>query len=87
MTLDWLATGRLPKTRAELRAALQTPRPAAPKINVDALEAIIEGALRLGRNVPPAKLAAHCASLYVKCIDDGLITTDGIGDGNLDAAA
>ncbi|MEI7614102.1 MAG: hypothetical protein WCK63_14465 [Betaproteobacteria bacterium] len=59
----------------------------SPGINVDALEAIIEGALKISPNAPPGKIAAHSAKLYQRCIEDGLITPDGIGDGNHDAAA
>lgn len=90
VTVDWLATGRLPKTRAELRAALEgaQARPSsAPLINVDALEAVIEGTLKVAPNAGAAAQAAHCAKVYKQAIDDGLITAEGIGPGRLGAAA
>ena len=87
VTVDWLATGRPPKTRSELRATLVAPQAVPCKINVNALAAIIEGALKIGRNAPPEALASHCASLYNKCIEDGLITPEGVGHGHLNAAA
>lgn len=59
----------------------------ASMINVDALEAIIEGALRISPNLPANRLAAHCAALYQRCIDDGMITPEGIGPGDSETAA
>lgn len=87
VTVDWLATGRPPKTRSELRAAWVVPQAVPCKINVDALAAVIEGALRVGRNAPAEALAAHCAKVYNSCIEEGLITPDGVGVGNLNQAA
>lgn len=81
---NWLLTGDGPMLLADLEAAR---RPALARINVDALEAIIEGALKVAKNAPASAIAAHAASVYAKCIDDGLITPDGVGEGNLDAAA
>ena len=87
VTVDWLATGRPPKTRSELRATPPVAQAVPCKINVDALAAIIEGAFNIARDAPPRALAAHCAKLYNTCIEDGLITPEGIGNGHLDAAA
>lgn len=73
-----------PVTRSKAPASPDTPPPA---INVKALEAIIEGAFRIAPNGSPAKLAAHCAGIYGRAIEEGLITPTGIGGGNLDDAA
>jgi transcriptional regulator with XRE-family HTH domain len=97
VTVDWLATGRPPKTRAELRAmvALQAqggpaapaPPSSAPAINVGALQALIEGTLKVAPNAPVSAQAAHIAKVYKDLIDKGMITAEGMGTGHLDAVA
>lgn len=93
VTVDWLATGRPPKTRAELRALLApeaqaTPAPSsAPAINVGALQALIEGTLKVAPHAPLSAQAAHIAKVYKDLIDKGMITAEGIGPGHLDAVA
>lgn len=82
---NWLLTGEGPMLLAELAAPAKPA--ASSRINIDALAAIIEGALRVAKNAPPSAIAAHSARVYGQCIEDGLITADGIGEGNLDAAA
>ena len=82
---NWLLTGEGPMLLADLVPPVV--KPADPKINVDALEAIIEGALKIAPNAPASRIAAHSASLYKRCIEEGMITADGIGNGNLNAAA
>lgn len=57
------------------------------KINVDALTAIIEGALKTAPNAAPRALAEHCAKIYAQAIEAGLITPDGLGPGRIDKAA
>ena len=57
------------------------------RINVDALAAIIEGALKTAPGATPEALARHCAKIYAQAIEDGLITSDSVGDGHLDTAA
>lgn len=79
---NWLLTGEGPMLIAELMAP-----PALPAINIEALEAIISGTLKIAPNAPADTLAAHCAGVYKQCIEDGLITPDGIGSGNLNVAA
>lgn len=92
VTVDWLATGRPPKTRAELRELLtrgsapQAPS-TAPAINAKALQALIEGTLKVAPNAPQSAQAAHIAKTYKDLIDKGLITAEGMGTGNLNAAA
>lgn len=69
-------------------AALATPTRVPARINVDALAAIIEGALKTAPTASPQVIAAHCAKVYAQAIEDGLITPDGLGPkGALDAAA
>lgn len=89
VTVDWLATGRLPKIRAELRDLVgkAAVKPPAGRINVEALEAILEGALKIGRDAPASAIAAHCANVYNDVLERGLITSAGLGAGDLDTAA
>ena len=82
---NWLLTGEGPMLLADLVPPVVPA--AAPGINADALEAIIEGALKITPNAPASQIAAFSARLYKDCIDQGMITPDGIGNGNLDAAA
>lgn len=62
------------------------PAPVA-KINIDALEAVIEGTFIAAPKMPPSQRAALCASLYQGLIDRGEITPKGIGTGNMSNAA
>ena len=82
---NWLLTGEGPMLLADLVPPVVPA--VAPGINVDALEAIIEGALKITPNAPASQIAAFSARLYKDCIDQGMITPDGIGNGNLNAAA
>lgn len=89
---DWGATHIYPKDAdtplppRQLLEATQPPR-AESRINVDALAAIIEGALKTAPHAGPEALARHCAKVYAQALADGLITADGVGDGGLDTAA
>lgn len=60
VTLDWLATGRSPKTRAELKAALAAPAPAPSDGHMDtyriAVEAVQAWQLEQNRFLTPDKL-------------------------------
>ncbi|MFZ2853168.1 MAG: helix-turn-helix transcriptional regulator [Rhodocyclaceae bacterium] len=77
---NWLLTGKGPMLLADLvPPAVAT---ASPAISVHALEAILEGALKVAPNAPAHALAKHCAGVYKKCIEDGLIAPEGIGSGN-----
>jgi transcriptional regulator with XRE-family HTH domain len=83
---NWLLTGEGPMLLDNLLS--QTTRSdAMPKINKDALAAILEGALRVAPTATPAAIADHCVGVYMKCLEDGLITPDGVGSGNLEDAA
>lgn len=75
-----------PQPPRQLLEATQPPR-AESRINVDALAAIIEGALKTAPHAGPEALARHCAKVYAQALADGLITADGVGDGHLDTAA
>lgn len=65
VTLDWLATGRLPKTRAELRAG-----PSAPAAGLDqgrlqlALATVEEGLAATRRVMAPDKKAELVLAVY-----------------------
>ncbi|SDI51865.1 hypothetical protein SAMN05660652_03569 [Propionivibrio dicarboxylicus] len=59
----------------------------AQQINIKALAAILEGALKIAPDAPPEKLAAHTASLYQRCIEEDLITPTGIGPGRMAKAS
>ena len=61
--------------------------PRAGKINVQALTAIIEGALKTAPSASPRAIAEHSAKIYAQAIQDGLITPDGVGPGKVDKAA
>ena len=82
---NWLLIGEGPMLLADLVPSVV--KTAESRINVDALEAIIEGALRITPNAPASDIASFSARLYKDCIDRGMITADGIGNGDLDAAA
>lgn len=56
------------------------------RINVPALAAIIEGAMRAAPHATIPDLAAHCARVYAMAIEQGLITADGTGPGITKAA-
>lgn len=88
--LQWWLEGDLPPPAPEIvyvkdadnpmpARQLLSPQAAAARINVDALAAIIEGALKTAPGASPAALAAHCAKIYAQALDDGLITATGAG--------
>lgn len=88
--LEWWESGELPPPAPGIvylkdadnpmpARQLLSPQAAAARINVDALAAIIEGALKTAPGASPAALAAHCAKIYAQALDDGLITATGAG--------
>lgn len=96
VTLDWLASGRPPKWRSDVVAALRQPAasgPApycrepdasasygAPKINAEALAAILAGILdAMGPSADPRLAAQKAVELYLEVLERGLITADGPG--------
>lgn len=87
VTIDWLATGRLPRTRQELRAALQeSPAQAPAGINIAALQTIIEGTLKVAPNASASAQAAHCAKVYKELLETGMITAGGANPGDPEGA-
>ena len=92
---NWLLTGEgamLVSAETEYplngsNTAVTAKEPRGQRINVKALAAIIEGAMRTNPNDPPDKVASFAASFYQSCIDQGMITPEGIGDGKLNTAA
>lgn len=61
--------------------------PKAPRINIEALAAIMEGALKAMPSASMAQIAQHSVEFYARCIEDGLITPDGVGPGKHGEAA
>lgn len=78
---NWLLTGDGPMLFADLVAT------APPKINVDALEAIIEGTIKALPKASPDAIARQAVGFYVQCIEKELITPEGIGSSKLNVAA
>lgn len=68
-----------------LLAAPKAPAETAAPINVKALSAIIEGLAKAG--APPGMLGQTAVRYYLDAIEQGLITADGVGDGEGKAAA
>jgi len=60
---------------------------APAKINAKALAAIIEGVVKAQPAASPARLAMLAAEFYVKALDEGYITPEGVGDGPLSDSA
>ena len=68
-----------------LLAAPTKPAETQAPINVKALSAIIEGLAKAG--APPGMLGQTAVRYYLDAIEQGLITADGVGDGDGKAAA
>lgn len=85
---DWLFTGQGPMRLEESAPApAATPAKAFPAVNIEALAVILQGALTVTPNAQPRELAEFCANLYQKHIDNGSITAEGMGTGNMNNAA
>lgn len=81
---NWLLTGEGPMLLEDIQ---QLAAPSSPKINVDALEAIIEGILVADPKATAAHIAGLAVSVYQRVSDQGLITLKGLGPGHLSNAA
>lgn len=83
--IDWLATGRLPKTRAELKALQDAAsRPTPVKINHKALATAMIARQNLAKpGETPETTALKAVQLYQHLLDQDLITPEGLGQGNL----
>lgn len=105
VTTEWLATGRAPKTRGELRDAMRAqgregedgrcaspPGGAAdpvgaPRINAEALAAILTGILQAMGPAPDYPRAVRKAvEYYLDALREGLITADGAEAPHADGA-
>lgn len=65
VTLDWLATGREPKTRAELRAAVATPAGALDQARLQlAIATVEEGLAAVRRVMTPDRKAELVLAVY-----------------------
>ena len=82
---NWLLTGEGPMLLADL--APPPAKPVAPRINIDALAAIIEGTLKAAPDMSVEAVVNHGVRFYVQAIEDGLITPEGIGPGKHGKAA
>ncbi len=81
---NWLLTGAGPMLLKDLE-----PAPPPPvKINIEALAEVIRSVHALAKpGETPEALSRKAARFYVYMIDEGLITPDGIGEGNLKKTA
>lgn len=86
---NWLLTGDGPMLLAAPAPGQQQQQQSspAPRINTDALETIIEGTIVALPKAAPAAIARQAVSFYLQCIDNELITPEGIGSGNMSNAA
>lgn len=87
---NWLLTGEGPMLLADLAApAPAAPsKPVAPKINVDALAHAYAVTLQTApKGETLAQTAKKAVAFYQYCFENGLITEDGEGSGNLEGAA
>lgn len=80
---NWLLTGEGPMLLADL-----APRPAPQvKINVEALATAVVAMQKLAKAGEAAESTARkAAEFYQYCLDQGLITPDGLGNGHLKQA-
>lgn len=83
INVHWLITGT-----SSMLTSDAPVKPAAPKINVDAL---IQAFVGMSQGAPPGETTAQTArkaiEFYNYLIDRGMITPDGIGEGDLSSAA
>ena len=87
---NWLLTGEGPMLLADLvaPAPAAAPKPAPPRINVDAMAHAYAVTLQTApKGETLAQTARKAVAFYQYCFDQGLITEDGEGKGNLEGAA
>lgn len=77
---NWLLTNEGPMLLKDLQ-------PAPLKINVPALAAILSGATQGLPGASTEDIADFAVKMYMDALERGLITPDGVGKGNLNAAA
>lgn len=80
---NWLLTGDGPMLLADL-----APKPAPPvKINIEALATAMVAMRNLAKpDEAPEATARKAVQFYQYCLDQELITPDGLGEGNLPKA-
>ena len=82
LIVDWLLSGEGPMLRIDLQ------KPTSPKINVDALIKAFEVMTQTAKpGETPAQTARKAVEFYMYLIDKGMITPDGVGDGDMSNAA
>ncbi len=87
---NWLLTGEGPMLLADLAAPAPAaaPKPEPQRINVDALAHAYAVTLQTApKGETLAQTARKAVAFYLYCFDQGLITEDGEGKGNLEGAA
>lgn len=83
LNANWLLTGEGPM----LLKDLQPQAAAKPKINVEALSAILDGARQGLPKASTLELMKFAVDMYMNALERGLITPDGVGTGNAEKAA
>ena len=82
LNVDWLLSGEGPMLRAELE------RRVAPKINEEALIKAFEVMVQTAKpDETPRQTARKAVEFYMYLIEKGMITPEGVGDGNQSSAA
>lgn len=80
---NWLLTGDGPMLLKDL-----APAPMPQLINVKALAAALDAMRKLAKpGETPEATADKAARFYQYCLDEGLITPEGLGEGNLKKAS
>lgn len=80
--VNWLLSGEGPMMRADAE------KPAQPKINVEALAKAFEVMTQTAApGETPAQTAKKAVDFYMYLLSTGMITPDGVGDGNVANAA
>lgn len=84
---NWLLTGEGPMLLKDLEPPL-APAPMPQPINIEALAASLDAMRKLAKpGETPEATARKAARFYQYCLDEGLITPDGLGEGHLKAAS
>ena len=81
---NWLLSGDGPMLRSDLRKHAGK----SPPVNVDALIKAFEVMMQTARpGETPAQTARKAVEFYLYLLSSGMITSDGVGEGNLSNAA
>ncbi len=82
ISANWLLIDEGPMLLKDLQS-----KPAPMKINIPALAAILSGAIQGLPEASTQDIADFAVTMYMDALERGLITPDGVGKGNLHAAA